>query len=142
VREGVCIHYRGLRGTPNDCALGLDIEKVTGGERFGIALRMPCCRNLTMGRKPEDLPKRATCDKYQEPTAEEIAKHEADFKVYAQNATKAREAIIKHAGVTRGFVQNKMPCPICQKGELHYRIEPNGHVRSQCTTKECINFIE
>lgn len=135
MRPDICIHYR---GTQRPCAAGIDLRALAGGPDFGWGTRLPC-HNLFPVKEGE----RAKCDKLRYPTAEEIAASDAEFQVYSSNATKARDAIVAHYKANAEQSPGKLPCPICTTGTLHYGIAKcNGHVRAQCTTEACVNFIE
>ena len=50
----------------------------------------------------------------------------------------------KHGGgVPAEDITGTMPCTLCKKGTLHYGVSSyNGHRRGQCTTPDCLNWIE
>jgi hypothetical protein len=59
---------------------------------------------------------------------------------------KARKAITDQHGTakpTRGDVRGELPCPVCCKGTLTYRIASfNGHIAAQCSNARCVRWIE
>ncbi len=62
-------------------------------------------------------------------------------EIHSRNCTLARRAIIaRHQ--ENGSTFGSMICPICKTGNLHWRIEPNGHVHAGCETSECVAWRE
>lgn len=107
------------------------------------------------------------CPKQQFHTKEENAARTADAESYHQKINVARETILqdlrrrwkedKGVGITAPvdisrFHQpqtnyfcgaGEMACPICRTGKLQYsRSSYNGHVRAQCSTNNCVAWIE
>lgn len=113
----------------------------------GLALRRPC-RQHCFGHpnsSPSQLAefaKRGTCAKFELPTAAEITADDESFRIYSQNCTKARAAIVEHDRI-RQQSSGELLCPICGTGKLCYGIARcNGHIRGSCTTTDCVNWIE
>jgi hypothetical protein len=58
---------------------------------------------------------------------------------------KAREGITRKHGTEKPVedIVDSLPCPVCKKGVLQYTIASvNGHVHGQCTTKNCVSWME
>ena len=58
---------------------------------------------------------------------------------------KARNAITdKHGSVNpQQTIANFMDCPVCEAGTLNYRISCyNGHIAAQCTSPNCVQWME
>lgn len=135
MKSGTCIHFRGTQH--DQCAAGVNLRKLVGGETLGWATRLPCLRVFDAKNG-----ERVTCDQFRAPTKEELDAFEKKFQAHSLNATRAAAAIIEHANGKRG-VSGKFPCPVCTSGTLHYAISGyNGHKRAKCTTEGCVNFIE
>jgi len=94
--KGSCKHYKGMHG----CALGVDLRALVGGDNFGWRRRIPCNVGTMAGSSLAAIDP-VPCELYEEPTAEEIAKSEADL----QSAVEAFRA------VERGDAA--VPCPKC-----------------------------
>ncbi|HHP6882632.1 TPA: hypothetical protein ACSE73_000354 [Acinetobacter baumannii] len=61
------------------------------------------------------------------------------------NVLKARKAITnKHGGTKpQKDIFEQMDCPVCESGELHYRVSSyNGHIAARCTSDNCVNWME
>lgn len=142
MQAGTCKHFNGLGFGPDSksktCDAGVCYRSLVGGPDFGWAIRIPCHR-----RNKTDI----VCDKYQEPTAEEIAafekeieamiaKHDREFKLLDPLI---RDFKKKHKGKSASEV---LECPIC-KGKLHLSIAAvNGHVWGKCETENCVAWME
>lgn len=134
---GTCIHFRGTQ--TKICGAGVNLRQHVGGPDLGWGCRIPCIkRQFNEDRPAEKVP----CEKYTEPTSQQIEESKKEFQRYSLNATTAAAAIIGHSAGKRG-VRGVLDCPICKSGKLHYEVSGyNGHKRAQCTTKDCVNFIE
>jgi hypothetical protein len=39
--------------------------------------------------------------------------------------------------------KDSLPCPVCKTGTLHYSVASyNGHLWGQCTTKDCVSWMQ
>ncbi len=70
-KHGTCVHFRGIQHAT--CAAGVSLVSVRDASQPG-PYRWPC---LTLRA---DLKATTTCPSFREPTAEEIAADEAEFK--------------------------------------------------------------
>jgi hypothetical protein len=70
-----------------------------------------------------------------------VAEQAKITKAIEEAVVTARAAIMEH---TRGArcVTGNIPCQNCGTGILLYSVAYNGHVHAQCTTAECLNWIE
>ena len=62
-----------------------------------------------------------------------------------ENMLKARKAITDQHGteVPKQFIQGEIRCPVCNQGQLIYRISPrNGHIAAQCDSGNCVYWME
>lgn len=62
-----------------------------------------------------------------------------------QNIIKARQAITdKHGSIKpQQTITNFMDCPVCETGTLNYKISCyNGHIAAQCTSPNCVQWME
>ncbi len=140
MEQGRCKHYNGslalLMGESHCCHAGIDIRKATGGSDTGWFLRMPCRAETE-----------TQCKHYAEPTTEEVQASEAERK-RGMDALIARMTILsplivklKDENADEGG-EGALDCPIC-KGVLRWSISSyNGHIRMQCETEQCVNFME
>lgn len=164
--KGRCKHcsHQGLKIV---CALGLDPEAMAKaackpGEDYkvGLAFRIPCDSKewemdffkRTQHRGPKDSPsaaqlacieQKAHCDKFTDPTDEEIAAHQASINdgIKRFKLTLPLIARIKkeHKGTNWKGVE---VCPACN-GRLHLtHTECNGHVWGKCETEGCLAWME
>lgn len=59
----------------------------------------------------------------------------------AKKTDHSREAF--NQGRPKADVRDKMPCPICRTGTMHYAISGyNGHIHAKCDTASCIAFMQ
>lgn len=142
-----CKHFNGDHHNKT-CGAGVAYADVTPEptRTQGLALRRPC-RSRPFGH-PNSSPaqlaefaKRGTCAKFQLPTAEELTEFERHVQDYSRKCTNARLAIMEHLN---SFPESRhFACPICATGTLRFSIAScNGHIHAQCTTKECVSWIE
>lgn len=62
-----------------------------------------------------------------------------------ENIVLARKAITDKHGTVKPqlAIQSVMACPICTNGQMSYRISPhNGHIHAQCSTPNCVRWME
>jgi len=132
MRQGICKHFRGVHH--RTCRLRLNWREITGGLNIGIIKRMPCFA---------DHEGDATCDEFEEPTAQELAEHEAGIQKRLEEIQKVwpllAELKKRHGKVN---TSGSVPCPICG-GNLEYAIVGyNGHIQARCNTQGCVSLIE
>lgn len=146
MKRDSCIHYTGcLNPRSPTCKAGVNYREHAGGDGFGWVKRLPCFK-LENG-DPAAVVK---CDLYQEPTAEQIAAHEAEVQAaiaklmtaYTGKVREWREAN-KWDRKNPKAATGKVPCEACGKGEIHLTMAAyNGHVWGKCTTEGCISWME
>lgn len=171
-----CKHYNGDHHN-KQCRAGVCYRDVTTDPdgRLGSAYRKPCVdweasfklRGLELeGQALEHWKRHGKCEKFELPSAEELAAYEAEAEKYSNSLTIARFAILDElqrrwkerdgqvtapADTTHFYHPQKnyfcgsgiMDCPICRTGKLNYsRSSYNGHVRAACSTPECVRWIE
>lgn len=139
MRKGCCRHFTGV--ADKCCAVGVNYDDITtvNGEQFALALP---CYTPRSGRSADPRPK-ASCDKYQEPTAEEIAAHQAELDASMERFKKTLPIIAKvkqeHQGQNWKGIE---ACPVCG-GKLHMtHAASNGHVWGKCETDNCLAWME
>lgn len=142
-----CKHFCGLRD--KQCSAGVRYDDVTPRPKEpGCALRIPCTLpekfdNRLSENQRSQLKEKGTCEKFELPTDEEIAKFEASIREVIERHTKLDPWISsmrkKHRSTGfRGVVE----CPICQ-GKLHFTVSNyNGHTSGRCESENCVNYIE
>lgn len=161
MNRGQCIHWNGLRGDDDHCCgAGVNYTQAFG-PAMGMFLRLPCVRFQELpahGRgtyikagEPTVLKEfdrrgqvMVPCDKFREPTEEEIQRDRADTDASFERTMVA----LKVAGQWRVRpkpAQNRreiVECPVC-KGRLHLSQSAyNGHVHGRCETEGCVSWME
>lgn len=134
-KPGTCKHYTGTRN--ERCDAGVSYIELAGPE-YGLAVRLPC---IDLGRRRTPPVEPVPCDRYEEPTAAEVAAWNAQV-----DAAIARvEAVVPLVERMRreGTSAAKFPCPACGAGILAVALAPsNGHARARCSTPDCVDFME
>lgn len=144
MRERTCKHYRGCM---DGCAVGVKLADVTPrhGET-GWGLRIPCVRDYgPRSTLKIDTANQGTCDKYEEPTAAELAEEDAAIEAAMQRHLRVgpvvRQVKQERKGTNwRGVVD----CPACGGTQtLHLsHAAYNGHVHGRCETDGCVAWME
>lgn len=65
--------------------------------------------------------------------------------MHFKNIAIARQAITDKHGQQKPQLTfcAEMPCPICKAGTLSYQISAvNGHIAAECSTSDCVKWIE
>lgn len=70
-----------------------------------------------------------------------------EVTLFLRRMTKVRRQIMDHiaaAGKQKKFVQDSIPCPLCDGGTVSYMYSGhyNGHIHAQCSTAGCIQWME
>lgn len=130
MRKGACKHFTGIQ--KKRCRLDVEYQSLPKAPVQGINL--PCL--VACGKDH--------CEKWEEPTKEEIEKNEAIIKEAMDQMMRATPWInvmkLRYPTGTAGYLNER--CPICS-GVIHFGIAGyNGHMRAQCETENCVNFIE
>lgn len=127
VRKLTCKHFN---GTMNKCcAVGILYDRVQDTSTHPYSY--PC---LPEGAKLE-------CDLRLYPSDEELAAEDAWLADHLAKMRTARSAIMD-AAKGRRSVSGAIDCPVCKTGKLHFSVAYNGHVHAQCTTKDCMWWME
>jgi hypothetical protein len=141
MKKGICRYFTGLpmvslQDQRTTCEAGINYRKHIGGPDLGWCSRAPC---LTTSMSKEQVP----CDKYEEPTQEEIDKFDAEVKEASDRMMRTIPFIEKIKKKYKGQnVKSTDECPEC-KGVLHFtHAAYNGHVWGKCETEECLNWVE
>jgi len=155
MKSGTCKFYNGDYHN-KCCEAGVPYRSVTTEpDRIdGKAFRKPCVQwdkwrgenghiGLHNDAARENWNKRGTCDKYTEPTKEEIADYEAEMKKATDRMLLALNVIAKvkkeHKGQSWKGIEE---CPACG-GKLHMsHAAYNGHVWGKCETEGCLSWME
>lgn len=148
MRPNTCKHFRGTFHNKT-CHAGVCYNDVVPdpGNMLGWILRLPCHKTLDMDNpsknQVESFNQRGTCDKYEEPTAAEIADDEVAIAAMIRNFESSLPLIAKvkqeHKGTNWIGID---VCPVC-KGTLHMtHAASNGHVWGKCETPNCLNWAE
>lgn len=124
-----CRHYTGALRPP--CKAGIDYRAMVGGEDIGWMARMPCQPDSPLRKEPM-----ASCDKYDEKPAEEIAAEEREIKERSTFMISAIKAI-RATKLSRGSIV----CPKCA-GDLNFSVaKSNGHIWGRCNTEGCLAWM-
>lgn len=130
-----CKHYRGM-SDKTECEAGVKFATLP---HYGTGEFFPTC--------PCFGP-RGGCDRAVYPTAEDLVAAEKESERQWAAIAKAREAIVAHLGgpwkkgVRHGYGQ--IDCPVCGKSSAltFSRSGYNGHIHAQCSTEDCVAWLE
>lgn len=140
MRKGVCIHFNGP--VHNDtCAADVNYRILVGGYDFGWLTKTPCIAKHNVH----------TCDKYREPTDEEIKADEEAFEKSFAGMQKAIATIREKIKANPEFepvmddekqgAAGEIGCPSCG-GTLHYVVSAgNHHIHGKCETPGCLAWM-
>lgn len=132
-----CKHYCGT--VECVCEAGVNLRKHVGGPDDGWAARLPC--NSLLGQR--DPAAVVSCDKYEEPTPEEIADEEA-FMAEMMNRT--QQSIPWMESIKEAYKGKNAcgvdKCPICGNVIYWSIAASNGHMDAECRTEGCLKFME
>lgn len=142
LKAGCCKHFNGIgislrKGDSGDksCDAGVNYRQLVGNDDAGWSNRLPCYKKWSCENT-------VACDKFEEPTPEEIAAYEAWVNKRIENTFAARTAIVEHTKGKRG-VSGEIDCIVCESGKLRFSIAScNGHIHAACTTKDCLSWME
>jgi hypothetical protein len=133
-----CIHFTGTQHAT--CEAGVNYNDVRKDSEDGKTRSIPCLLKYNHCG--------ATCEKFELPTAEQVAADEAEAQKRFDATMTARKAIVAYLGgawkkgmnSARGIID----CPVCGKAQsLHFsRAGYNGHVHASCETKGCVSWME
>lgn len=166
MQKGVCIHSR-VEGMKHLCALGFDPDGMAKaacnpGEdyEFGLAYRRPCHSKeweedlLTRhGRRGDEklrriIAQKAVCDRFTEPTNEQVAEAEKERKASIERFKKVLPLISEIKDGSQKSGHGVSICPVCG-GSLVWRLNvfgnpkrPKKHLWGRCETPGCVNWIE
>lgn len=153
-----CKHHTGSQNT--HCKAGVAYLDVTTepDDINGIAFRTPCIdwvkfkgdgTKLSEGQLAQ-FNRRGTCAKREEPTAQEIAEHEAEMKKHTDKFMLVLPAIKKLKAEHNESWAGVVECPVC-RGKLNLKLnvffsEHQGvrqkHAHGRCETKDCVAWME
>jgi hypothetical protein len=154
MEKGRCKYANGTHDNTH-CNAGVAYRDVVPDpdDNLGIAFRYPCTDMARIfGKKrgnpmspaqAENYARRGACDKYEDPTDEEIAEYERRHEERMQKFLLTLPLISKvkseHKGENWKGVE---ACPACS-GNLHMTHSAyNGHVWGQCETEGCLSWME
>lgn len=145
MQKGLCKHSNGSFHNKT-CLAGVCYRDVTPDpDAPGSALRLPC-RTIPVFTTPSQLDefnKRGTCDKYEEPTQDDLDKYEQGIQTMMRNFEASLPLIgrVKKEHKGRDW-QGVEECPVC-KGKLFMtHAAYNGHVHGKCETADCLSWME
>lgn len=126
-------HCKHWRGSINDtCEVGIDWQKITGGEQLGIMRRCPCLN-----------PKhRSKCEQHELPTLEELEAEEKELQEMMDQFEKELPFWSRIKQENKRGTQGICKCPRCDQ-DCHWSIAGlNGHLWVKCSTENCVAFME
>lgn len=137
MQKGTCRFFNGSWHNKT-CKAGVNYRELVGGDDMGWVTRLPCHEDSEA--KCGD---KATCDKRQEPTDDEVAESEIEIKKHIDRFLLTLPLI---AAMKKKYrkkdAQEVVECPVC-KGNLHLSISGyNGHVWGKCETENCLAWME
>ena len=125
-----CRHFTGVKN-----------KVCKAGVNYDTLVPIPCIGRV--GAKIEP----AFCEKKSCPTREEaieIDKERAEHTKRFVVALSAAHDDAKKKGYKKGHGgKDSLPCPVCKTGTLHYSVASyNGHLWGQCSTKDCMSWMQ
>jgi hypothetical protein len=130
--KSTCKDYKGILRRNEPCGAGVTMKEITGGGP-GWLKKIPCVGTNTDPVK---------CDKMELPTQAEIDQKAAEWKVTMDRLMNTMPLLeqIKRDNPDGGA--GAIDCPNCN-GQISWAMSPdNGHVRGQCSTADCLKFME
>lgn len=135
-RRENCAHFNGFQN--DTCDAGIRYMDLVGGDRTGIALRLPCC-GAFQGREGFE---KVECATFRAKTAEEVEAEETAIKAAIDRMKKTGPWIVATKAKFPDGGNGRDACPICG-ATIHFQIaRSNGHMRARCETDACVKFIE
>jgi len=137
MKKGNCVHFTGIQ--QDCCRAGVNYIDLVGGERFCMALRLPCWTStLPSAQRVEKV----ACAKYADPSDAQIAARRAEIDDTMERMRKVVPVVkVWREQAPRGK-QEVIECPACA-GRLHLsQSSYNGHVHGHCETDGCVRWME
>jgi hypothetical protein len=139
-----CTHWQPLSlgpglGPGNDRCKADVHYRENFGDAPGIVNRLPCRPTFVEGQQPKmDCP----IDGFR-PIGEGRATREYDESIalFEESHKRCMKAVAVIDATGNGPRQGRVKCPNCT-GMLGYSVASNGHRMAQCTTHDCVSFIE
>lgn len=125
MKHGTCKHFTGVSN-----------ETCKAGVRYDDVKPLPCITEYLRG-KPR------VCDKYEEPSADEVAAYRAMLDASMERHAKAAPVLMELRKKYKGQSwRGTIDCPVCD-GRLHISIAGyNGHMHGRCETAGCLSWME
>ena len=133
MKQGTCKQFNGCLQN-EECNAGVNYWQLVGEPKLGRAKRIPCVKKFNSS---------IACDKYEEPTQEEIDESEAWIQKRIEQI-KLVNPLVSEIKAEHGLTDAKgtKQCPVCD-GTLHYTVSSvNGHVWGCCETEDCLRWME
>lgn len=129
MRKGTCKHYNRHVAEHGECEADINVRRAVGGPDSGWLMRTPCFVDHEQ--------KAFMCERYAEPTDEELAARNAEIAASIKRIGIARKAILDAGAKPSGTIK----CPHCA-GTLHWSKASNGHIHAKCSTAKCVSWME
>lgn len=146
-RQGTCKHFNGSHHNTH-CEAGMCYDQITpNASDPGSYYRMPCHRVFPDMKRAAEVwaehGTQGTCEKYEEPTSEDIAADDAAMEAAIARMKRTLPLCVRikveHEGENWKGVET---CPECG-GKLHLsHAACNGHVWGKCETEDCLAWME
>lgn len=137
MKKGTCIHFTGIQ--KDCCKVGINYVDLVAGERFGMALRLPCWTSTMAHAKDVE---KVSCAQYFDPTDVQIAHDTAETDALMARIGKIMPVVDVWRKMEPIGKQEVIDCPACG-GRLHLsQAGCNGHVQGHCETTGCARWME
>lgn len=153
MRAGVCKYFNGI--FHNECCdAGVKYDDVIPdpANQSGKALRLPCHTEPYPNATPSQLEqfhRRGKCEKLCLPTVDEIKAYEVETEKMMKEATDrimklepVMSAMRKSFRKSRKGERREIECPTCKGRLVLVMSGHNGHIHGQCSTADCVSFME
>ena len=121
----------------DDCKAGVNYREAFG-DRPGIVNRWPCRPAFRESLEVWLCP----INQFEPVGLEQATKDYDELMAMFDEHEKRILAVIREIGLTgEGPREGRIKCPNCD-GTVVFSVASNGHRMAQCSTKDCVSFIE
>ena len=146
-RTQVCRNFNGIQH--ECCSAGVRYHDLADG--IGCALRYPCLPHPTADCEKFPIVECSKRTLWSKEDAEKDIREDDEQLDRFLKAVPLAHADAKGKGLGKPTKKSpeleggtgEMPCPMCSSGTLQYVVSDyNGHMHAQCTTANCLNWME